>query len=708
MVLTPLLAFALVATAGEGGLDRVGPAPRVALGPWTPLAREAQARLARYLRLTAPRIREAPSVPGGRFHKRDDHNEHAVRQNATVALGYAVLLLEAWDAALTGCSRDQAVVDLRGLLRYLGATHRANGGRTGDGQPWGDAWQSAFWAAIAGQAAWLADDLLDAETRRLVARAVAHEADRFLTRPPDHGVVGDTKAEENAWNSEVLALAAVAWPQHPHAAAWQERAIVYMLNGFVRAADRDSTRVVDGRPLRERLSVVTIHDDFTLENHGRVHPDYLSTSALNLRNALLYLHAGRPVPAACFFNAGETAAVLRRLTARDGGCLYVNGQDWWPHRLDVPLLLSALLSVLGGEPASAYLEQACLDNLGRMHRRFDDGRLYDAREFNYPNAEEEMIARYAELVLLHRLAGDGPQPLHAAAYDRAQAGVQVFEKGGFALHRSGPKAASFTWANGVMGLVWANGDTWLTSPSERGLIGRIAIAEAPDDAPRVVSKIVVPGPDQIAVSAVVSRCQGRLEQRLALVSLPGLPVLYLERLAARQAVTVRELATGLVTLLNEDAGPLHPNVRRLRGSFGWLEVPGATAAPDAWQPLDSAWVNVDQRLGIVGSGGRLHYWAAHRYQRARLEQAVAGCYQRDLGAVPAGRLLTSQALLLLPGQTANATAVTTLQTSEPAPGVLCASFRGQQVAANLSNAPAAGWIAGAWRQLAPGEVYVAP
>ncbi|MFW6164084.1 MAG: hypothetical protein ACODAJ_15055, partial [Planctomycetota bacterium] len=448
--------------------------PPKALGDETALSREAYRRLLRYVRYTQPRMRDWPHLEGCRYHKADGHREWQVRQNATVALGYATLLLGDYDVEVAGVPRAQIESDLAGLLRYIAATHKTNFLPTGDGSPWGDQWQSALWAHWAGRAAWLAWDRLDADTRVMFARLLAHEADRFNTRSPDSGVRRDTKAEENAWNAMVICLAECMFPNHPHAELWRERAIVYLINSYARRQDKGEAKVIDGKPVKERVTAVTVHPDFTLENHGRVHPDYLGCFGLMLRNAPLYAAAGLETPEAMTWDVPQAWAVLKSLTATNGSYFYVNGQDWWPHRHGSPLTCSALASVVLGDPEAAFLERAAFDFTARMHARFDDGRLWEPREYNYRNAEEEMIARYSELYLLHRLLGDGPEPVTREAFLRSQSGVRVYDIGGFVTHRTPAKHVSFAWVNGAMGLVYPSGDTWFTSPSERGMVGRIA------------------------------------------------------------------------------------------------------------------------------------------------------------------------------------------------------------------------------------------
>ena len=676
------------------------------LGPETPLSRECYRRLLRYVGLTQAQMRDWPRAPACRYHKADNHSEWAVRQNATVALGYSVLLAGSYDEKAAGVPKAQLEADLQALLRYVAITHKANLLPTGDGSPWGDQWQSALWAHWAGQAAWLTWDRLDDELKLMFARLICHEADRFNTRRPDSGVVADTKAEENAWNSMVITLAACMFPQHPHAALWRERAIVYMINAYAREADRTSDRVVDGRPARERVSAVTIHPDFTLENHRRVHPDYLGCFGLLLRNALRYRAAGLVPPESLLHNVPQAWAVLKHLTAVNGSYFYVNGQDWWPHRHGSPLTIAAFTSVLLDDAGSAFLERQTLDFLGRMHARFPDGRAWDPREYNYRNSEEEMIARYAEVTLLHRLCGDGPPPVSREAFLRSQSGVRLFDAGGFVTHRTPTKFVSFAWVNGVMGLVYPGDDTWFTSPSERGMVGRIACAGLRDTTPKVLARKVATRRDGFVAAARIARCAGGIQQSLAVVSLAGEPVLYLERLTATHDVDVTAIATATAPILNEDAPGIAPNRRVVEHAGGAETIPGTSKAAPRLLEWKTSWANVDGKLGVATTASAMACRDASAYRRCRLEEELIGNYRAGIGRVRAGAELSACAVAFVPNQAADATRRLRIEMERIGEALLVARFDGTIVAANLGSQPAEGEALGQRLSLAPLEVAV--
>ena len=74
-----------------------------------------------------------------------------------------------------------------------------------------------------------------------------------------------------------IGFAANMFPQHPNAIAWEESAKKWMMNCCTVPEDRYSNLVIDGRRVRDWVTTTTTHPDFSVENHGIVHPNYMSS-----------------------------------------------------------------------------------------------------------------------------------------------------------------------------------------------------------------------------------------------------------------------------------------------------------------------------------------------------------------------------------------------------------------------------------------------
>ncbi len=254
------------------------------------------------------------------------------------------------------------------------------------------------------------------------------------------------------------------------------------------------------------------------------------------------------------------------------------------------------------------------------------------------------------------------------------------------------------WVNGAMGLVYPSDapkdSTWFISPFERGLVGYIVCEGVADSSPVVQEHRVETQQDSFAVGARISRCRNKVEQTVAVVSLPGAPVVYIERLTAREPVNVKEIATGSAGILNEDAPGISPNRRILYHSKGSEVIPGACSEPERLLRFDTPWANVDERLGVVASSSAVAYRDANAYAHSRLEEVLIGNYKAKLGPVAAGPQIDTSAVVLAPNQTHDVTAATRFEFVQVGTSISAVRFQETIIAANLGSEAAQGEVFG--------------
>jgi hypothetical protein len=338
--------------------------------------------------------------------------EAAVRGPAMEAQALAVgLRTDAFDAAAIGRSRDWALAHVGRLIRSIACQHVSitPGG-------WGDDWQTAHWAMLTGLAAWLVWDDLAPEDRADVALMLVAEADRRAETAAEYwqradGEVltpGDSKAEEDSWNSALLELAIAMMPEHPHVAAWRSRALELEIAAFARLSDVTSSAVVNGHALSAWLQGANILPDGTLENHDRIHPDYMTTvqqlwwaadfaGLRQGRTPRAALHNGTLVYAA--FTTGlfsvppylAPGGTIYRIGS--GDVYYPQGWDWGPARAAPFLALDAHAFALEQDGDAAWPAADALTARvaaqQALQARNADGRTYtDPAEDVYKKREE--------------------------------------------------------------------------------------------------------------------------------------------------------------------------------------------------------------------------------------------------------------------------------------------------------------------------------
>ena len=225
---------------------------------------------------------------------RSDQMNEGIRAISGMVLTCGALLK--YSDTMTDAERRHYMDQAARAIRYAVSSHLSGTQKCTDGKPWGGSWQSAMWTATLVFGARLMWDDLDAELQQGVARVIASEADRFLSIKPPTGRWGDTKAEENGWDMTCLVVADSMFPNHPHAAAWHEKGIEYMMNTHSVPQDALDKTLVDGRPVCEWFVGANLNPDFTLENHNIFHPCYMACSSYFQTQAeMYYTYAGRPI-----------------------------------------------------------------------------------------------------------------------------------------------------------------------------------------------------------------------------------------------------------------------------------------------------------------------------------------------------------------------------------------------------------------------------
>jgi hypothetical protein len=389
------------------------------------------------------------------------------------AIGGMVLAcgtLVKYDDSLSESERRELLKKASAALRYVTATHITGTQKCTDGKSWGaterfgaESWGSGMWTGTLASGAWLIWDKLDAPLQQSIERVIAWEDDILAKREPPNGVSGDTKAEENAWEVPCLVLGELMFPSHPHAAAWHDTAVRYMMNTLCTEDDTRDTRLVDGRAVNQWIKGPNLYPDYTLENHNRFHPSYVGCSCYFLTQAALYYtYAHSPIPEAAGHHLPETWRMFRSIILPWGEAAYPQGMDWELHGLPFINLCAALGTHIQ-DPFAARMEQCSLQFM-RKWQGMDGGSLaFPGSRLGFTrhsiNAEQ---AAYG--LLAHKVFGPSAAPMTAAEAATKAAGTWDYPYVDFIAHRTHKKFASFSWKNKVMGLLMPIGERHEDNP----------------------------------------------------------------------------------------------------------------------------------------------------------------------------------------------------------------------------------------------------
>lgn len=606
----------------------------------------AAEKQARYL---LAQVRPWPADPSLKLLTASASGEHMIRPNTSAIEGFAFLYrFGPYDEQIVGVSRQTLLNEtIIPMMRYCTATHVSGGRPTDDGKCWGNAWQSAYWAYMLGRAAWwLWDDLPD-DLRQSARKVVLHEADRFLRTAPPYQLTYDTKAEENAWNALIFHAAMLIAPGNPRHPRWAEGFQRWTISSFLRPADAYAQAVIDGRTVAEQFTGANIFDDFTLENHGFVHPDYMTCFGLTLSAQPDFLLSGRKPPEALLYNVREIYDNLKWFHLPDGGYVYPSGQDWELFRNPNWLGIHLEMAVYADDRDAWALALQSLKTLEKMQSRNASGAIFAPGEWYFASMQHSQFRSLAQAWLVLQTA-DSAMPRPAAP--RPVIGVRQWESGKIIIHRTPRAVHSLSWGSVVMAQLVAFDDDRIVSPDQRNGIGHVVLQgenkplpvklrsatvellpsgtqAKTANAPRPVSSAEprAPSADQTTTQnatpngfrAVLEVDHGKhLRAKLLVESRPDGSLLLSEELTALTDVQLAECATGLIGILNNPNWVYERGRRAIR--FDDRETEAAALSATRVEPVSATKIVIDGRLEITGTAPlRAAYLGATKTERGR-------------------------------------------------------------------------------------------
>lgn len=589
----PWAVMVLLAVAGPTAVARnpVAPPPEIYLQCLRDFERYAET------------IWHEAQVPAasGYFGDGRSQGNGGIRGTCGIAVAYATLAL----AEQGGVERPRRVARVTAALRYAADTHVSGPARCVDGKQWGHGWQTCLWSGSLGLAACLLQDEVPHELRAACRRVLASEAERLAAIPPASGYRADSKAEENAWNSNAVALAA-AWMQDaPNAASWLVGAKRYTANTYT-VADKD------GDVLAPWLSTTTLYPSFLCENHGFFHPSYQMVSGMSLGDSLLMARMGDPGVAAELAPFAEHNVLpawhsVSQVLLDSGEMAYPSGLDWALHGYG-QVSYYAWLATHFDDPLARWAEPRLARLLAARQQQAGDGRFTGDSVRNGFYREAVMARRTAIAWLHHRYAepagspARGPDPF-----------VRHLPDAKLLLQRSAQGFFSVSYGPRIMALVLPGcvahpDDPYVVTPRTGSLLGAASKAHLRHLSTGTASFEIELRLDHssLPVSLVRLACFGDV---LATVEAPLAPY-------------VPHHDQGVFPIGIENHA-LTGGERRLTwpgGSVGIRALSGDTAK------TPHGVVSVDGRLNLVaGPGGSFQYTSARDYNRPGAAEDVL-CY----------------------------------------------------------------------------------
>ena len=231
------------------------------------------------------------------------NNEQGVRPNADLSMICAFLVKYGKPANVTLPSGVTwaKIEDMAKKSLIFASTHKANKLKVCSGNNyWGSTaandgvWESSLWAMSVAYSAYFQWDKLTATQKNYIYKLLKAECNYELTRSSiPTGYNGDTKAEENGWEVDILAATLGLFPNDALAPQWFERMREFAINSYSHPSDASNTTVIDpdynNKTIADLYKGQNLYDDYTLQNHNLFHTSYQNVVMQELGEAALAL-----------------------------------------------------------------------------------------------------------------------------------------------------------------------------------------------------------------------------------------------------------------------------------------------------------------------------------------------------------------------------------------------------------------------------------
>ena len=542
-------------------------------------------------------------------------NEDGVRTNADFSMICAFLckygkgkvtLPEGvtWDMV-----KDMAMKSL--VFGY--STHKANKFKiTSDNKYWGSVsnadhvWESSLWATSLAYASYFLNEELDESQKTYIYNMIKAECNYELERSIPTGYNGDTKAEENGWETNILSCALGLYPDDALAPKWFDRLRAFAINCYSHVDDAQNTTVID--PEYDETTVQdlyigkNLYDDYTLQNHNYFHTSYQNVVMQELGESHLALHlfqGGNPkwkTNALMHNNQKVMDEVLCRLALADGELAMPNGNDWSMFLYDQITSYTTAACFLR-DPNALMLENLAYKHIKARQSTTQDGSWLLNSDIG-PRRMGVEGHRVMMTYLMHELASTADiQATSWKDFSQSQEQAYIFTPQNIVRANTPDRFSVFSWSSGLKsytGYIASNkpDKNKIIVPYKKNNTGNIlgwyTVSGKATDASPVISGIYDLNGNSYTMNGKLMTNGNSLENNFTLFSTPGNAFIYMDYVVGKTNGTITEEKGGLMAISTD---PFTKEKRTLYHSKGRSQL----------KSFMGNWVNIDNEVGIVNT-----------------------------------------------------------------------------------------------------------
>ena len=556
------------------------------------------------------------------------NNEAGVRTNADLSMICAFLVKYGKGNVTlpTGVAWSDLETMAQKSLAWAYGTHKANKLRqTTNNAYWGSTstsdavWESSLWAMSVAYSAFFQWDKLSTTQKGYIEKLLKAECNYELYRSIPTGYAGDTKAEENGWEADILAATLGLFPNDALAPKWFERLREFAINSYSHPSDINNTTVIDDwydtKTVADLYKGQNLYDDYSLQNHNLFHTSYqnvvmqeLGEAALALKMFQLGVNGEEKWRTNALMHNNQEVQdnILNWLALADGELAMPNGNDW---------------SLFLYDQITSYSTQACfqkdpnalmLENMAYKYIKARQKTTTDGSWLLRPDVGARRMGVEAHRVMMTYLMHDvlSTDDLTPTAWDdfnTKYGKAKLIPCQNVVRAATDDRFTCFSWSTGLKSYT---GYFAANSPDKNkivvpyranntgNLIGWYEVSGKSTDATPVLSGTYQFEGNGYVMNGELNTNGSTLNNRFAIYSTPQNALIYLDYVTANSAATITAEKGGLLAISTDE-------LMKLSRTLYYNKDEGITHKQldgSKFTSFESNWVNIDNELGVVSAG----------------------------------------------------------------------------------------------------------
>ena len=615
------------------------------------------------------------------------NDERGVRPNADLSMICAFLVKYGKGKVTlpTGVTWDDIEEMAMKSLIFAYSTHKANKLKVCSGNNyWGSvstsdyAWESSLWAMSVAYSAFFQWDKLTEKQRDYIYKLLKAECNYELTRSIPTGYSGDTKAEENGWEADILAATLGLFPDDALAARWFQRLREFAINSYSHISDKTDRTVVDpdydSKTVAQLYKGQNLYDDYTLQNHNYFHTSYQNVVmqelgeaalALKLFQQELYGEEKWKTNALMHHNKEVQTEVLNWLALTDGELAMPNGNDWSLFLYDQITSYSTNACFLRDADA-LMLENLAYKYIKARQKTTSDGSWLLRADVGARRMGVEAHRVMMTWLMHHVLSTADLEATDFEAFRQRYSTAKKLDTQNIVRAFTRDRFTTFSWSTGLQsytGYIAANSvdKNKIVVPfranNTGNFLGWYEVEGKKTNATPVVSGIYELNGDAWTMNGELNTNDGTLNNRFAIYSTPGNAVIYIDYVRANNNATITKEKGGLMAISVDELTKTKRTLYYPDYSadydcqcFTQKELDGIT-----FNTFPGPWVNVDNALSIVNASGKSTAFGERANNNSIQTAKLYASYSAENRAVKQGEVVDCRALAYYSNMTAERT-----------------------------------------------------